>query len=72
MLLNQIKTYNVHQKKTMSLDYNFNMIERFKISQNVSLIQWMVAINSTSIVDNAMIGYFLHLHKMTPMPTKNT
>jgi hypothetical protein len=27
---------------------------------------------STSIVENAMVDYFLHFHELTPMPTKDT
>ena len=37
-----------------------------------SFVQWLVAMYSTYSVDNAMVGCFLHFHKTTSMPTKNT
>ena len=34
--------------------------------QTVSFVQWLVAIYYVSIVENAMVGSFLHFHLMTP------
>ena len=41
-------------------------------SQIASFVHWLVAIYSASVVDNAMVGCFLHFHEMAPRPTRNT
>ena len=41
------------------------------LSQIVSFVQWLVAMYSASILDNAMVGCFLHFHEMIPTPTRN-
>ena len=43
---------------------NFNQIASF--------VQWLVAVFFASVIDNAIVGCFLHFHEMTPMPTTNT
>ena len=40
------------------------------LSQTTPLVQWLIVIYSASVVDNAMVSCFLHIHKMTPTPTK--
>src|ERR1700738_3820192 len=42
------------------------------LSQTAFFVQWLVAMYSVSIIDNAMVGCFLYFHKMTPTPTTNT
>lgn len=42
------------------------------LSQMISVVHWLVIMYFTFIVDNAMISYLLHLHKITPTPTRNT
>jgi len=42
------------------------------LSQITSFVHWLVAIYSASVVDNAMVGCFLHFHEMAPRPTRNT
>lgn len=39
---------------------------------NRFLKQWLLVINSASVVDNAMNCCFLHFHEMISTPTKNT
>ena len=41
-------------------------------SQIASLAKWLVAMHSDSVVDNVMVGCFLHFHEMTPTPIKYT
>jgi hypothetical protein len=36
-----------------------------------SLVQWLAAMYSASVVDKATVGYFLLLHDFTPSPRLN-
>ena len=36
------------------------------LNQTIFLVQWIVVMYSTSIVENIMIGCFLHFHEMNP------
>ena len=42
------------------------------LSQIIFLVQQLVSMYSASVLDNAMVGCFLHFHEMTPTPTKYT
>ena len=42
------------------------------LSQIIYFVQLLLAIYSTSNVDNAMVGFPLDFHEMIPTPTKNT
>ena len=53
--------------------YTYPTSAKSCISPIASLVQWLVAMYSAFILDNAMVGCFMHFHKMTPTPTtKNT
>ena len=57
----------------VGLSYTHPTSAKSCLSQTASLVQWLVAIYSAPpLIDNAMVGCFLHFHKMTSTPTKNT
>ncbi|KAG0599654.1 hypothetical protein M758_12G169300 [Ceratodon purpureus] len=41
-------------------------------SQMTSLVLWLVAMYSASVVDKAIVGCLLQFHEMAPSPTKKT
>ena len=52
--------------------YTYPTSTKSCLRQTASFIQWSMAMYSASVVDNVMVGCFLHFHEMNLMPTKNT
>ena len=50
---------------------HIHMTKSSLVSQTASSMQWLVAVYFASVVDNAMVGCFLHFHEMT-LQHKNT
>ena len=58
------------------MDFSFSCIyptfAQNCLSQTASFVQWLIAIYSASVVDNAMIGCFLHFQEISSTPMRNT